>query len=475
MKKIFYVVSLFLLAAACGRRYPGTDLSTVDNSFMQRCADVSGVLVELDERYDDYWGGGYDTTSYLIISSEGAKSITAAPTRRMTVRRQLLRILNEKGVQAASTFSVRHYRERQPPVEVHLWTAEGREKPATVQAIKTEPLVDWPCENGFPRQTTFRIAPLLPGDLAEIITPVSGPDQLRWQFASPSFCQLRSRVSFGHPDDNFRPDMDANLFDASAAVQLLSPEGKYPLIFELAKPLLPLSNDRAPFVLLSPRCPGWSHLRGRILRTALWLARAGEITGRNLVNPFLASPVKEGERGRRIATVAEWLQEHIQLEDAPATFWFRWMPTEAAHKTAQRKAGPPGNWAILAFRILEQAGLKPQLALLHTHPRNAFRMANPTAAQMDTLAVTVTDDQGRWHWLVPGVKYDPETQPPLELRGKKALVLERWWLDRETGAGRCEAELEITFSCQMATPEPVELKLVELAGPETSSSEPQLR
>ncbi len=460
---VLSLASLFIVVG-CARHFPGTDLDAVDPTFRQRCTDAVGVLVELDERYDDYWGGGYDPTSYLIISGEGGGGVTSAPTRRMTVRRQVLRILNEKGAEIASTFSVTHYREREPPVEVHLWAGDGKGKMINVQAIKTAPLVDWPCENGFPRETVFRIGPLQPNDVVEIITPISGPDQLRWQFGSSRYCVLASKATFGHSDDDFRPDMDANVFDASGAVTLTSEPKSHPMVFEMKKPLLPLSPDRVPFILLSPRCPGWSNLRGRILRTALWLARTGSVTGRTLVNPFLASPVAEGERDRRIATVAEWMERHVQVEEPPLVFWHRWMPIESASKTAEKKRGPAGNWAILAFRLLEDAGLKPRLALLHVHPRNPFRNASPTAAQMDLLAVVVDGDDGSARWLVPGLTYDKQDQPPAQLRGKKALVLERWWLDRETGAGRCEAELEMTFSCQMSTPEPVELKLIDVGG-----------
>lgn len=456
------LLALLVAGSSCSRRFPGGDLSELDQKLLGICREGPGAVAVLDERYDDYWGNGYDTTSYLMLGEEGGGATTAAPTRRMAVNHLVLKILSDRGIENFSTFTVEHYREKVPPVEVHIWSSTGREKKVNVQATSTVPLVDWPCEIGFPRQTTFRIGPLAVGDIVEIIKPVSGPNQLIWHFGSSRYCVQRSRAVFGHPDDEYRADMRALVVDASGGVKLTSPPGEYPLTFELTRPLPPLSPGRLPFVLLSPHCPGWGNLRGRVFKTALWMARAGKVTGRKKVNPFLTTPVDDGQKARRIATLATWMHQHIRLDPAPQTYWYRWMPVEAAFKTASKHHGPPGSWAVLAFRVLEEAGLKPRLALIHTNPRIPFQHDIPNVSQMDTLVVVVDDENGHTHWLVPGLEYHADDQPPSSLRGKKALVLERWWLDREQGAGRCEPELETTFSCQISTPEPVELKLLSI-------------
>jgi hypothetical protein len=138
----------------------------------------------------------------------------------------------------------------------------------------------------------------------------------------------------------------------------------------------------------------------------------------------------------------------------------RWMPREPVGQTAARRRGNQGSVAALAFRILEDAGLKPRLALLHTLDREPFHQEQPTSFQFDSLAALVEDEHGQTHWLVPGIPYSPDDQPPAALKGRAALVLERWWADREQGAGKCLPELEVIFSCQIATPEPVELNLI---------------
>ena len=140
----------------------------------------------------------------------------------------------------------------------------------------------------------------------------------------------------------------------------------------------------------------------------------------------------------------------------------RWIPREPAEKTAAKRRGNRGSWSALAFRILDDAGLKPRFALLHTHPRALFRQEQPTSQQFDTLAVAVDDENGKTHWLVPGILYNPDQQPPPEFKGRQALVLQRWWIDREQGAGACLPEYETILACQIATPEPVELKLITL-------------
>ena len=192
------------------------------------------------------------------------------------------------------------------------------------------------------------------------------------------------------------------------------------------------------------------------------MARAGSISSREKVNPILSTPVKNDERLRRIKTVASWLEKHVQIQDKFTPFWAVWLPREPAHKVATSKIGSRGAIAALTFRILEDAGLKPRFAAIHNHAYNPFIKDIPSAVQFQQLAVVVEDENGKSHWLVPGIPHDPDNQPPKQLQGHQALVMERWWADRESGSGRCEPETELTFSCQISTPEPVEVKLVTI-------------
>jgi hypothetical protein len=457
-----WALLLFVSVAGCAKQVPRVDLSQVDETFLQRCTQGPGVLVIEDDLYSDYWGGGYDKTPYLMLGEEAGGAVTEAPTKRMVVRRTLLRVLSEKGIEPASEFSVVHYREKTPPVEVNVWMENNAPRKVRVDSVGMLTLADWPCEHSFPRKTTFRIASLFVGDTVEIIRPVSGPDQLRWSLGSHKFCVLHSRATFGHPDDEYRSDMAAGTVDASGGVFRTSPEKKYPMVFELKKPLMPISQARIPFVLLSPRCPGWSHLRGQIFRTALWMAYSGTVKGRKMVNPFLLTPVEDNQKLRRIRAVADWMHRWIHVEEVETLYWMRWIPREPVEKTAATRKGNSGSWSALAFRILDDAEMKPRFALVHTHPRVPLREEQPTSQQFDTLAVLVDDENGKTHWLVPGVPYDPEKQPPPELKGRKAMVLQRWWIDRERGAGKCLPEYETVLSCQIATPEPIELELVTL-------------
>ncbi|MBN2497769.1 MAG: hypothetical protein JXR96_24455 [Deltaproteobacteria bacterium] len=449
-------------AASCARRMPELDLGRLDPTFMKLCTDGPGVLVVRDERYEDIWGGGYDKTKWLLLGEDRGQDVLGAPTTSMALRRRLLKVLSPIGAKAASTFEVVHYREDLPPYEVRVWMADGTPRPVRVHPVETLPLAEWGCEFSYPRRTTFRIATLEAGDVVEILHPLCGPDQLEWNFGSSSFCVASSSCQLGHPDDTYRLDLHAFILDASGGVQRSSAAGAYPMRFELTKALPPLSADRVPRLRFAQRCPGWSHLRGRIFQTALWLARHDAIQGRRLVNPHLASPVAAGERARRIRTVADWLQRAVKIEEWAGPGWMRWMPRQTAHQTAKRRAGDAGSQSVLAFRILEDAGLAPRFALVHTHPRNPFLTEQVDVSQFDALAVLVEDDEGRSHWLVPGLAYKPEEQPPASLRGRQALVLERWWIERQTGGGRCRPEIELPWSCQLQTPEPVELKLVEI-------------
>jgi hypothetical protein len=458
----YSVLILLVFAAGCTKKVPLVDMSQVGTTLLERCTSGPGAIIMEDDLYSDYWGGGYDKTPYLLLGEDGGGAVTEAPTKRMVVRRTLIRILSEKGIDAAAQFSVVHYREKPPPVEVNVWMENNQPRKVRVDSVGMATLADWPCEHSFPRKTSFKITSLSVGDTVEIIRPVSGPDQLRWQFGNTRMCVFHSKATFGHSDDEYRSDMAAGTVDASGGVFKTSPEKEYPMVFELKKPLMPISESRIPFVLLAPRCPGWSHLRGQILKTALWMVHSGDVKGRKMVNPILLKPVEDNQKLRRIRATADWMHRRVHIEEVETLYWMRWIPREPVEKTAAKRKGNAGSWAALAFRILDDAELKPRFALVHTHPKVPLREDQPTSQQFDTLAVAVDDENGKTHWLVPGVAYDAEQQPPPELKGRKALVLQRWWIDREQGAGRCLPEYETILACQVATPEPVELKLVTL-------------
>ncbi len=452
MAKVTQWMALFFslsLVTACAKKVPLVDLSAIDQKIVQRCTEEVGVMVGLDERYHEYWNRGYDDSSYAILGGP----MTPA-------KRRLLKVLSEKGIEKASRFSVIHYRKKPPEVEVQVWKKDGSVRPVNVVKTGTEALADWPCELGFPRRSSFRVSTLMVGDTVEIKTPLSGPDKLVWHFGSSRFCLAKSLASFGHDTDDDRPDLRAVVVDASGGVARTSEGEAYPMVFELKKVLMPISPARLPFVLTAFRCPGWENLRGQLLQTALWMARAGSVSGKGLVHPVLLKPIAADEKKRRIQTTADWLTRSLQVVPADVPMWMRWMPLEPAHKMAKRRQGSSGTWAALAFRVLEDAGLKPRFALIHTDSRNPFVEDLPSLSQFDTLAVVVDDEDGKSHWLVPGLVYHGEDQPPAKIRGRKALVLERWWIDREQGAGTCKPVATLGFSCQMTTPEPVEVKLV---------------
>jgi len=449
IKYVIGLVFLFTSLTACTKKIPQVDLSQVDQAFLQRCTDEVGVIIGIDERFNDYWNRDYDNSVYRVLGGP-----------QTPLMRRVMKIMSEKGIEAASFFSVIHYRERIPEVEVNVWMKDGSIRPVNVTKKGTVALADWPCELFFPRQTKFKISTLVVGDTVEIKAPISGPDKLVWHFGSHKFCALKSNVAFGHSTDDNRPDLRAISFDASGGVARTSQGDAYPMTFALQKPLMPISKARLPYVLTAFRCPGWNNLRGQLLQTTIWLARKDEVAGRNMVNPLLVKPVENGETKRRIQATANWLAQRVRVDPVDVPLWLRWMPLKPAHKTALQRKGGSGDVAALTFRILEEAGLKPRLALVHTHPRNAFYKDLPTLTQFDSLAVLVDDEDGKTHWLVPGLPYDPEDQPPAKIRGRQALVLERWWIDRVQGAGICKPVATLAFSCQMSTPEPVEFKLI---------------
>jgi hypothetical protein len=447
------LVTLFMLSAvvSCAKKVPVVDLSAADPTFVKRCTEEVGAIIGTEERYLDYFDRTYDNTAYRSLSGD-----------RTPVHRRVIKILNAAGAERASKFSVIHYREQLPLVEARAWMANGTERKVAVRKLGTRPLADWPCDYHVARKSDFRIGTLEVGDTVEIIYPIGGPDTLRWDFASDQFCILHSKATFGHASDQNRPDLHATVFDASGGVKRTSVGEAYPMVFELTKPLMPISTQRIPFVLLAPRCPDWTHLRAQLFHLPLWMARSGDVAGRKKVNPLLVKPIENDEKARRIQTTASWMQGHIKLEDDSPIFWMRWMPLKPAGKTAAKRRGSKGDWAALAFRILEDAGLKPRFALLHTHAKNELDESLPTTSQLDTLAVTLTDETGKTHWLVPGLEYDPEQQPPKAIRGRRALVVKRYWLNREQGTGDCIPVDANGFSCQVNSPEPIEFDFIKI-------------
>jgi hypothetical protein len=454
MFRTFLVASLAIGIAAlsgCAHKVPLVDLSQADPGLIQRCTDEVGGLIGADDRYLEYRYRGYDITAYKMLSGD-----------KTPVHRRVIKILNQAGAERASNLSVYHYREQEPDVNARAWMEDGSERMLTVRHLSSGPIADWPCELQVPRRTDFRIATLLPGDTVEILWPISGPDTLAWSMGSDGFCLLHAKATFGHHADEDRPDLHAVVVDATGGVKRTSEGESYPMVFEQTRALMPLSASKVPFVLLAPRCPGWKHLRAQLFHLSLYLARTGTVAGRKAVNPLLLKPVDNGEKLRRILATAQWMHSRIQLEPASPLFWMRWMPLQPAPKTATRRRADPGSWSVLAFRILDQAGLKPRFALIHTDDFRPFAMDLPTTSQFDVLAVVVDDENGKSHWLVPGMPAPIDKEMPESLRGRMALVTERWWLERELGGGDCIPINALGFSCQVETPEPVELNLVRI-------------
>ncbi|MBW2702076.1 MAG: hypothetical protein JRF33_14765 [Deltaproteobacteria bacterium] len=421
---ILPILCLACLAIGCAKRMPEVDLKGLDPSYLEACSQGSGLLVVLDERKESMWGGGYDQSKWLLLGEERGEDSGRAPTTTMVIRRRVM-----------------------------------KRRPINIVPTGTIPLADWHCEHSWPRVTTFRVATLKAGDLIELITPLVGPEMLEWHFASSQHCVIRSRAQLGHEDDTYRLALDAQVVDGTGGVKLLSQPEAYPMILEHATPLPPLPVDRQPRLRYSQRCNGWSHLRGRTFNTVLWLVRHGDIEG---IHPALLGPVKPEAFIRRAQAAADWVQRHVELEVWAGSDWMRWMPRLAPATVLKRKSADAGSAAVLLFRILEDSGLQPRFALLHTDVNRPFRINQPDLAQFDRMAVLFDDNTGKTHWLLPGLPYDQEIQPPEILIGRQALVLERYWIDRHQGSGRCKPEIEIPWSCQIATPEPIEMRLIKI-------------
>lgn len=431
------------LLAACAPTMPQVDLKQFDPGLLARCR-AHGVIVLADERYEDYWARNYDNYKVRLLRQMG--SATDQMTIPDAVRRRVLRIVDEQGAEKVATFAVVHYQEATPPVRVYAWTEDGRSRGMNVEEMGTRPLVDWPCRSGYPRQTAFRIGPLNPGDTIEIRYPLSGPEQELWRFADERFCTLRSRAVFGHPHDSgsTRLDMDAVLYDGTGRVERSSPAGVSPVVYELQQPLPPLPAEQVPFVARASRCRGFEYLNGRVFHTPLWMARDGDIEAS--IAPAGGDAGGPLPAGRRIAAVGRYIAG-LRVDPADVPFWMRWLPREPAHRVAARGHGSAGGIAALAFRLLEEAGLEPRYALVHTDRDLPFARDFASPILFDTLAVVVADAGGRDRWLVPGAEFAVETPIPALVRHRKALVMKRWLAERITGGGACWPAFDTLHAC----------------------------
>jgi hypothetical protein len=150
----------------------------------------------------------------------------------------------------------------------------------------------------------------------------------------------------------------------------------------------------------------------------------------------------------RIREVERWIAG-IQVDTRRISFWLRWLPGEPAHKVARARHGSKGGIAALAFRILEEAGMQPRYAALHTDDSVPFVEGFASPIAFDTLAVVVADPAGTDHWIVPGIEATDDPVPPAIL-GRKALLMKRWVAERITGGGSCFPQFDMIWSCYNA-------------------------
>ena len=77
---VFALALVIATSGGCAKHFPKAALEQPAASFVQRCTEGPGAMIYLDERYDDYWGNGYDPTSYLLVGEDsGGGSATAGP------------------------------------------------------------------------------------------------------------------------------------------------------------------------------------------------------------------------------------------------------------------------------------------------------------------------------------------------------------------------------------------------------------
>jgi hypothetical protein len=447
-----------LLATGCARPVPTFDPTRLPPGMLEKCEALGAVVLE-DERYEDYAWAGYDNFKARVLSQAGALGAMKIPA---AFRRTVFKIVGQEGAAALSRLEVSHHREQPPEVTAVAWTADGVQRPMNVEVVGVQRVADWRCTNASPRLTAYRLGPLNPGDTLEVRYPLSGPDQETWDFADPRFCVLRSRAAFGHPDDtsSMRLGMDALLADSTGAVERVSAEGAWPVVFESTKPLPPLSRERLPRVVRTGRCRGFEYLTLRVFHLPLWLAR----DGRPEAPAELMAAVEPGGRSARLQAVRAWLRG-LQVRPEPQPAWMRWLPGEPVEDVARLRRGSQGGLACLVFRVLEEAGLAPRFALLYLDAETPFNPAFVSPIQFDSLAVVAVDDQGVDHWLVPGLEAPGDEPVPAFIRYRWALRMERWVAERFQGGGACDPALDMLFACQNETKALEPMKLVRPGRP----------
>ncbi len=464
MKPTALIASLMFVLisfSGCVKKMPPIDLSQLNSTYLDSCKKAGAIMI-MDERYENYWAKSYDNTKAITLGQMG--ELTSARTLPNPVRRKLIRIFNEAGAKNATEFEVVHYRDKAPPVDVHVWRSNGTLVDLQARISGTESFVNWPCSSRLPRLTRFRIPQLKPGDTVEIIHPLSGPNQEYWKFGSPTMCVLNSKVVFGHSHDTTNIDLSAVTFDRTGSITRTSGQGEHPVVFELSSPLLPMPAEELPVLVRSARCRGWDYLRGGLFSTPLWLARSGSITGSGMVPKELTEPVKDNQIAMRLGQLAVWLKD-VHVKTKPVPYWMQWLPREPVDKVALKNGGSPGGVAALVFRILEMAELKPRFGLVHLEAAYPFMKKWAAPIQFTSLAVVVNDETGKIHWIVPGQPFDPAQPIPTALLGRQAIIMERWVADRYKGGGACKPDLELLYSCNNTTREPLCVKSVKIGQP----------
>ena len=448
MSRILALVAMAGLMAACTKPMPVADLNKVPPGMMKRC-EQKGAIVLSDVRYEDYWARNYDNYKVKLLNQMGTtgKMTIPDPLRRLTVK-----VFSDEGARQVSKFSVVHYQENTPPVDVKGWTKDGRQKPMGVDVVSTKPLADWPCRTGYPRETTFHVGPVTPGDTIQITYPLSGPEQELWRFASQKFCTIKSKAIFGHPNDTgvIRLNMEALMYDSTNSLRQVSKPHEFPVVYEISKPLPALPARRVPFVIRSHKCKGWRYLRGSVFHMPIWMSRDGDLPKADSTSAGvpveLLSKAPKDQLVARIDQVGKWMGS-LSVEHVPVSYWMRWLPREPAVAVARKSSGSVGGIAALVFRVLEEGGLEPRFALIHTDKTTPFVEDFASPIMFDTLGVVVAGEDGVDRWLVPGYAYDPNNPVPKDLVKRHALVMKRWVAERIKGGGSCWPEFDMLYSC----------------------------
>ncbi len=448
MSRVLFAMLVSFVVISCTKPMPTVDLSKVPAGMMNRCKQ-KGAIILSDERYEDYWARNYDNYKVKLLNQMGTTGKMTIPD---PIRRRVIRVFSKEGARLVSKFSVVHYQELTPPVEVKGWTKDGREKPMGVEVLSTTPLADWPCRSGYPRATTFHVGPVNPGDTLQITYPLSGPEQELWKFADENFCTVKSKAVFGHPNDTgvIRLNMEALMYDSTNSLKQVSKPHEFPVEYEISKALPALPPRRIPFVIRSHRCKGWDYLRGSVFHMPIWMSRDGDLPKAEKtsggVPAELLTKAPSDQLVARIDQVGKWMGT-LAVKQVPGSYWMRWLPKEPAVQVARSATGSAGGIAALVFRVLEEGGLEPRFALIHTDKTAPFVEQFVSPVIFDTLGVVVAGNDGVDRWLVPGFPYDENTPVPKGLIHEHALVMKRWVAERIKGGGSCWPEFDMLYSC----------------------------